>query len=102
MLLAGGLNNFSFSSLFGEMIQFVQYFSNVLKPPTRLVSFQGCTLDVDGPVSHLSKKTSQFHSLRHHNFLVENGDGAKAPNRLKTLGIQTISAKIVAFYLLSE
>ena len=32
--LGGGFKHFLFSSLFGEMIQFDQYFSDGLKPPT--------------------------------------------------------------------
>ena len=33
--LGGGFKDFLFSSLFGEMIQFAEYFSDGLKPPTR-------------------------------------------------------------------
>ena len=33
--LGGGFKHFLFSSLLGEMIQFDEYFSNGLKPPTR-------------------------------------------------------------------
>ena len=35
--LGGGFKHFLFSSLPGEMIQFDQYFSNGLKPPTSQV-----------------------------------------------------------------
>ena len=35
LYLGGGFNYFLFSSLFGEMIQFEESFSNGLKPPTR-------------------------------------------------------------------
>ena len=35
--LGGGFKYFLFSSLFGEMIQFDEYFLNGLKPPTRYV-----------------------------------------------------------------
>ena len=35
--LGGGFKYFLFSSLFGEMIQFDQYFSDGLKPPTSSV-----------------------------------------------------------------
>ena len=38
--LGGGFKYVLFSSLFGEMIQFDQYFSNGLKPPTRDPYFQ--------------------------------------------------------------
>ena len=38
-LLAGGFKHFLFISLPGEMIPFDSYFSNGLKPPTRLVLF---------------------------------------------------------------
>ena len=33
-ILVGGFTDFLFSSLLGEMIQFDEYFSNGLKPPT--------------------------------------------------------------------
>ena len=39
LILGGGLKYFLFSSLAGEMIQFDQYFSNGLKPPTRIPFF---------------------------------------------------------------
>ena len=37
LLLGGGFKYFLFSPLFGEDFQFDQYFSDGLKPPTRLV-----------------------------------------------------------------
>ena len=38
-LLRGGFKHFLCSSLFGEMIQFDEYFSSGLKPPTNIIRF---------------------------------------------------------------
>ena len=62
-LLGGGFKHFLFSPLPGEMIQFGLFFSDGLKPPTRLREVEVCFLPKNPPCPQTPKKATLMKSL---------------------------------------
>ena len=61
--MTGGFKHFLFSPLPGEMIQFGLFFSDGLKPPTRLREVEVCFLPKNPPCPQTPKKATLMKSL---------------------------------------